>query len=391
MATSTEQIQQLYIALFGRPADAAGQSYWGNILATDPNAIPTIAATFAQSLEFAANYGGMPNTGVISAFYQNLFGHPPDATQLNQWSTQLGQGANIGTVVTGIINSAAAADAAVMNNKVIAATNFTAVLDTPAENNAYATALGRDTAQDYLAYVDDANSVTVATTPFSLNLVTSDIVAGTGWSMPARVAHQVQELYVAYFARAADRGGFDYWTALLDGDPANARLPLISGGFAASGEYKAEYSQATNAEKVNAVYENLFSREAEAAGRDFWVRALDAGQMTIDNAVTMIAAGAQGSDLYAYGAKVNVAEAITAAIDTPAEIQGYGTANGIAAVTGYIAQVRDVATFNAAIDPTAINTLVAGFAGQAAATPRVDADGIQLVGIANFESPGMMA
>lgn len=390
MATSIEQIQQLYIALFGRPADAAGQSYWGNILVTDPNAIPTIAATFAQSPEYAANYGGMPNTGIISAFYQNLFGHPPDATQLNQWTTMLGRGVNIGTVVTGIINSAAPADAAVMNNKVVAATNFTAMLDTQAENNAYATAVGRDTAHDYLAYVDDASSVTVATTPFALNLVTSDIVAGTGWSMPARVAHQVQDLYVAYFARAADRGGFDYWSALLDGDPANARLPLISSGFAASQEYKAEYSQATNAEKVNAVYQNLFSREAEATGRDFWVRALDAGQMTIDNAVTMIAAGAQGSDLYAYGAKVNVAQAITTAIDTPAEAQAYTGPSAVAAVTAYIAQVKDEATFNAAINPAAINALVAGFSGQAAA-PDIGADGIQLVGIADVDPMGMMA
>lgn len=389
MATNFEQIQQLYIALYGRPADVAGRDYWGNILATDPAALATIAQTFSQMPEYAAAFGGKANAEIVTTLYDNMFGHAPSAAQASQWSTQLSQAGGVGAVITSMINGAAAADASVLQNKVNVATAFTASLDTAAETNAYTTVAGRDTAEQFINYVDDANSVGVTTTPFALNLVTSEMVAGADWSAPSRVAQQVQDLYVAYFSRAADRGGFDYWTSLLDGDTANPRLQLISGGFAASAEYKAEYSQATNAEKVNAVYQNLFSREAEAAGRDFWVRALDAGYMTIDNAVTTIAAGAQGTDLYAYRAKVNVAQAITAAIDTQAEINGYTTASALDAVTAYIAQVKDVATFNAAINATAINNLVAGFSGQPAA-PETGADSIQLVGIADFEPAGLM-
>lgn len=389
MATNFEQIQQLYIALYGRPADVAGRDYWGNILATDPTALSTIAQTFSQMPEYAAAFGGRSNTEIAATIYDNLFGHAPGSAQLSQWSTQLSQPGGVGAVITSMINGAAAADATVLQNKVNVAIAFTASLDTVAEVNAYATEAGRDTAEQFINYVDDANSVGVTTTPFALNLVTSEVVAGADWSAPARVAQQVQNLYVAYFSRAADRGGFDYWTSLLDGDTANPRLQLISGGFASSAEYRAEYSQATNAEKVNAVYLNLFSREAEAAGRDFWVRALDAGHMTIDNMVTTVASGAQGTDLYAYGAKVNVAQAITAAIDTPAEINAYTTANALAAVTAYIAQVKDVATFNAAINATSINNLVAGFSGQPAA-PELGADSVQLVGVADFEPMGMM-
>lgn len=389
MATNFEQIQQLYIALYGRPADVAGRDYWGNILATDPTALPTIAQTFSQMPEYAAAFGGKSNAAIVAEIYDNLFGHAPGAAQASQWSSQLSQAGGLGAVVSSMINGASAADAAVLQNKVNVAIAFTASLDTAAETNAYATEAGRDTAEQFINYVDDANSVGVTTTPFALNLVTSEMVAGADWSAPARVAQQVQDLYVAYFSRAADRGGFDYWTSLLDGDTANPRLQLISGGFAASAEYRAEYSQATNAEKVNAVYQNLFSREAEAAGRDFWVTALNAGHMTIDNMVTMVATGAQGTDLYAYRAKVNVAQAITTAIDTPAEINAYATTNALNAVTAYIAQVRDVATFNAAINATSINNLVAGFSGQSAA-PEMGADSVQLVGIADFEPMGMM-
>ncbi|MGZ9043976.1 MAG: DUF4214 domain-containing protein, partial [Telluria sp.] len=266
MATTIEQVQQLYIALYGRPADPAGQSYWGNILATDPTAIPTIAATFAQSPEYAAAYGGKTNAAIVTSFYQNLFGHAPDSAQLADWSGKLAQGTNVGTVFTGIISGASAADVAILNAKVSAATSFTAAVNTTAEINAYGTDAGRMAVKEYLASVDDNASLSVATTAYALNLVTADSVAGAHWSALEKVDQQVQELYVAYFSRAADDAGHAYWTALLDGDPNNARLQLMSGGFAASQEYRDEYSQATNELKVAAVYDNLFGRTAEAAG-----------------------------------------------------------------------------------------------------------------------------
>ena len=389
MATNFEQVQQLYIALYGRPADVTGRNYWGDILSKDPSGLATIVQTFSQMPEYAAEFGGKSNTQIVTAIYDNLFGHAPSSAQLNQWAPLLSGPAGLGTVVTAMINSAAGADAAVLQNKVNVAMSFTASLDTAAEVNAYGTAAGRNTAEQFLDYVDDAASLGVTNTAYAYKLVTSDIVAGTAWSAPAKVAQQVQDLYVAYFSRAADRGGFDYWTGLLDGDPANARLQLISNSFGTSAEYRAEYSQATNTEKVTAVYQNLFSRAAEPTGRDFWVKALDEGRMTIDTAVTNIAAGALGSDLYAYRAKVNVAQAITAAIDTPQEAQAYATASAMDAVIAYIATVKDEATFNAAINATSVNNLVARFTTQQAA-PETGADMVQLVGVADFDSSGLM-
>lgn len=386
MATNIEQIQQLYIALYGHPADAAGQSYWGNILATDPNAIPTIAATFAQSAQYSATFGGKSNAEIVTILYQNLFGHAPGAAQLSEWSGKLDQGTNVGTVLTGIIGGAAAADVTVLDMKVRAATAFTASLDTNAETVAFATNAGHATAREYLAYVDDALSLNATTTPFALNLVTSDVVAQAAWSMPARVDQQVQELYVAYFSRAADAGGHDYWTARLDGDPANPSLAAMGGAFASSQEYRDEYAQATNELKVANAYENLFGRAAEPAGVAYWAQLMNAGTLTIDAAVTAIAGGAQGTDKYAYGAKVDVAQAITAAIDTPLEAQAYSGASANAVVAAYIAQVKDVASFNAAIVPASIDALIAGLAGTYGTVPPPVSDDIQLAGIGSQEA-----
>lgn len=385
MATNIEQIQQLYIALYGRPADAAGQAYWGNILATDPNAIPTIAETFKLSQEYAANFSGKSNAAIATTLYQNLFGHGPSSAQLADATAKLDAGANIGAVMTGIVGSASAADASVLNFKVRAATSFTASLDTAAEQTAYTTDAGHATAKQYLAFVDDTLSFNATTTAFALNLVTSDIVNRAPWSMPTRVDQQVQELYVAYFSRAADAAGHDYWTALLDGDPANANLAAMWGGFSQTREYLDEYSQSTNELKIAAIYENLFGREAESAGVAFWANAMNTGAVTLATAVTTIAAGAQGSDKYAYNAKVDVAQAITAAIDTPAEAQAYTGATANAAVTNYIAQVKDEATFNAAIAPAAINALLTSLSRPSDPPPSAGADDVQLVGIGMSE------
>lgn len=385
MATNIQQIQQLYIALYGRPADAGGQAYWGNMLATDPNAIPTIAATFAQSAEYGATFGGKSGAAIVDIVYGNLFGHPPSAAQRAQFAAQLDQGGNIGTVLGNILNAASASDMAVLDAKVSAAAAFTAALDTPAESEAYSREPGHVAAREYIAYVDDSASLGVTTTPFALDLVTKDVVAGRGWSRPELVAQQVEDLYVAYFSRAADPAGFDYWAGLLDGNPDNARLGNISSVFATSGEYRATYSQATNELKVAAVYEHLFGRSAEQAGIDYWAGLMNSNTLTLDNVVTAIAKGAQTTDLYAYRAKVEVAQAITAAIDTPLEAQAYHGANANAAVAGYIAKVKDEASFQAAIAPAAIDALVAGLTTQASSPPEPWADAVQVVGVATTE------
>lgn len=389
MSTHLQQVQQVYLAFFARPADPAGLAYWGNILATDPTAVPTIAATFANTPEYAANFGGKSSAGIVDTLFLNLFGHTADATARASWAAQLDAGANIGNVMTSIAAAAESTDRAALNAKLAAATAFTAAIDTSAEIAAYQTQAGIATGKEYIAYVDDANTQVSTTTPYALNLVTSDIVAGRAWSMPGIVEQQVQELYVAYFSRPADTSGFAYWSELLDGDPANARLQIMSNGFSQSAEYKAEYSQSTNALKVNAVYENLFSRPGEAAGIKYWADLMDQGKITIDNAVTAIADGAQTTDLYAYEAKVSVARAFTDALNTPAEQQAYSGAAVNASVIAYLAAVKDQPTYDAAIAPAAIDALIASFTPSptsAASEP----DAAQLVGIAPAAEFGWM-
>lgn len=167
----------------------------------------------------------------------------------------------------------------------------------------------------------------------------------------------VQKLYVAYFSRPADTAGLTYWENVVTA--AKGDTSAVAKAFAASQEYKDTFAGQTEYQVVNTIYKNLFGRDAEPAALAFWGQGLINKAFTIDNAVTSIAAGAQGTDLTAYNNKVSAATAFSAALDTSAEILGYvGTnANGLA--KAWLNKVTTDASLTAAIDPAALNATVA--------------------------------
>ena len=177
--------------------------------------------------------------------------------------------------------------------------------------------------------------------------------------------NDIQKLYVAYFNRPADPKGLAFWESAVEA--AGGSTAAVSAAFAGSDEYKAAYANKTNAQIVDTVYQNLFGRPAEDAGKAFWTNALDKGIITIDAAVTAIAQGAQGTDLVAFNNKVAAASAFTTAVDTDAEINGYSgdAANKLAKT--FLAGVTDNASLAAAVAPAALNTTVAN--AVAAGTP----------------------
>ena len=165
-------------------------------------------------------------------------------------------------------------------------------------------------------------------------------------------ATQAQQLYVAYFNRPADTLGLAYW---MTKDAAAA-----SAAFAASTEYAATYAGMSTAARVDSIYTNLFGRPSEPDGLKFWGGLIESGKITVSDAVTAIAKGAQGTDLTAYNNKVKAAEAFTTALDTSAEIVAYsGTAANNAAKT-WLSGVTTDATFTTATTTAALNASIAG-------------------------------
>lgn len=82
-------------------------------------------------------------------------------------------------------------------------------------------------------------------------------------------ANEVQQLYVAYLGRAADPDGLEYWTTQVPDSftLADLRWSLVN----AQQEYQDLYGGLSREEVITAIYQNMFGREPEAAGLDYWV------------------------------------------------------------------------------------------------------------------------
>jgi hypothetical protein len=118
-AASFDQLQSLYIAYFGRPADPAGLQYWFNqkISAKD------FASLQFEQPEFQAVNGGLSIQQQINNLYVNLFNRNADDAGLTYWVNQITSGkiqlAQIGVFLTegalGIDKQTLAAKVAVAN------------------------------------------------------------------------------------------------------------------------------------------------------------------------------------------------------------------------------------------------------------------------------------
>ncbi len=115
----------------------------------------------------------------------------------------------------------------------------------------------------------------------------------------------------------------------------------------------------STAARVDAIYTNLFGRSAEPTGLTYWGNLIDRGLISVSNAVTQIAGGAQGTDLVAYNNKVTAATAFTAALDTTAEIVAYSGTTANNAAKAWMSGITTDATLTAATTATALDASVA--------------------------------
>lgn len=201
----------------------------------------------------------------------------------------------------------------------------------------------------------------------------------------------IEALYVAYFNRPADTAGLAYWDPIVTA--AKGDTTAVSKAFAASDEYKATFAGQDAYHIVATVYQNLFGHQPDTAGLAFWGQALLTGKMTIDNVVTQIAAGAQGSDKVAYNDKITAATAFTNALDTAQKQLSYSGTAANNFVKAWMATVVDDASLKAATDPVALANTVQGMI--VAGTPVVNVNlttGLDTVGggMGNFTFNGLI-
>lgn len=152
-------VQQLYVAYFGRPADSGALFNFSATLKalgapTDVQGLANAYATnipirglidtFGTSTESNTLYSG-DTTNFVTAVFQNVLNRTPQDAGLNFWRSAIDDGtltkANAAlSIMAGALQNTSTqgqADAALIANRIIAASNFTLAIDTGDEVAAY--------------------------------------------------------------------------------------------------------------------------------------------------------------------------------------------------------------------------------------------------------------
>ena len=156
-------------------------------------------------------------------------------------------------------------------------------------------------------------------------------VVSTGLLGGLNTNQQLELIYVAYFNRAADGGGFTFWEgqnaqAQNTGQSAALALTNIANSYAPQPETEALYpsldpyvgtptppsmnttvGQAALTTFITAVFNNLFSRAPDSAGEAYWVGQITGGAVGPGAAALAIANGATGTDAIEVQNKIAVA------------------------------------------------------------------------------------
>jgi hypothetical protein len=271
MSTLTAtQLQQQYIAYFGRPGDPAGIKYWLSSSSGISSAREFADKIYAQDEYKTSTVGGKSTEEQVNSLYKNLFGRSADAAGLLYWTGEIEKGAlSLSNVAYDLIwaasnpvstNSAQAAlDASTLSNKVAAATAYTAEVEAsttailayqPESSSPWKTGAAFTSAVTYITGIDSTTPHTAAgITSTVSSLTTGSNVTGSTFTLTTSANETT--------------GGSDNFTGTTGADKflANADAALDNGdvidGGAGIDTLTARYAVGDAGKTVNASVKNV--------------------------------------------------------------------------------------------------------------------------------------
>ena len=393
----------------------------GGAVATQAQLTAFATTNFSPSAEYTATYAGQTNAQIVDNLYLNLFGRHAEAAGDLYWAGKLTDGSlTFAQLALTLTYSAQGTDATAIANKVTVANLFTTAIDTTAEITGYSGASANNIARNWLSSVtSDAATVTAATASVG-STVSSSVSAGASSS-----ASSFTLTTGADTASATVFSGVISTTAGATSDTLTAADTLTGTGTTPS--LNITHTGAANTDALNGALitgiQTVNVRNASTTGvgnlvtldasKISGLTAVNANLSTGDLAVTNLATGAtvgvigngtltNGATSYAYktvSAARNIAISggatgtgvisntdASATTATAATISSTGAANTVGAITltdnGSRATITSL-TVNAAANLTATLT-AADFAATSALTVSGAATSVSLANATNF-------
>jgi trimeric autotransporter adhesin len=124
--STTAQIQEIYVGLLGRAADAEGLAYWKAEIDGGVLTIEQLRANIVnEQPEWQSGLGTLSREDLVKALYDSMFNRAPEAAGLEYWTTGGGSGVNADQLVVAFTKAASTTDRATLDNKTTAATYYT--------------------------------------------------------------------------------------------------------------------------------------------------------------------------------------------------------------------------------------------------------------------------
>ncbi|MGY6529315.1 MAG: choice-of-anchor L domain-containing protein [Cyanobacterium sp.] len=181
LTLNEDNIQILYLALTGRPADSDGQEFWRSAVAENNisyspssedslmnfseekrTAYQDIINDFASSDETIRLFGENDNLSLINLIYNNVFNRSAEEEGLNYWNEILeSEDVNFANLALEITLGAVGSDVTILSNKIVSAELFTERLDSLGVSSGYVGEDAEKVGFDFLSSVGNASATRV--------------------------------------------------------------------------------------------------------------------------------------------------------------------------------------------------------------------------------------
>jgi hypothetical protein len=128
MTSAEEQVQTMYIAYYGRPADPDGLAYWAERIAGDGSSMDAIIDSFGNSDEYREHFAGLSSIELVSNIYAQFLGRAPDTEGLTFYKDKLDNGEmTLASIALNVANGvfSGTQDYNVIYNRLAVANEFT--------------------------------------------------------------------------------------------------------------------------------------------------------------------------------------------------------------------------------------------------------------------------
>tara|TARA_Y100001968_G_scaffold36907_1_gene28321 strand:+ start:3828 stop:7028 length:3201 start_codon:yes stop_codon:yes gene_type:complete len=299
-SATSKELQQLYVAYFSRPSDHVGLEYWleKGISRSD------FASNMYLQPEFQDVNGGLSTEKQVNQIYLNLFNRNADATGLTYWISQIEKGSlQLASIANDLIwaaenNSDSSNDSTTLANKTNAAVAYTAKIKTSnflilayqaQSMNPWITGANLKEAKNFMSGIDQNTTYTsesidesvakfISLSPSNDFSLLTDLSPKTIDNITGLNTDNASffRLYDAAFNRWPDADGLSYWKDNYCSEESD--FLDVASSFLLSNEFNKRFvDNVSNAQYVQNLYTNVLGRDYDQNGYDYWLGNLNNG------------------------------------------------------------------------------------------------------------------